>query len=152
MSTPNELFTAEEQDILSPYVTNTNRSVFVLTNLPEVIKGALFSRYSLPNLVLEHCFLKNLSIKKNLSSIKFEAEIITKIHQIISLIPSGKVATYGQIAEIVGRCSALMVGYATSAIPKDSDIPWQRVINYKGGISQRTSGSGGLLQQKLLEA
>ena len=74
-----------------------------------------------------------------------------KIHNIISLIPSGKVATYGQIAEIVG-CTARMVGYAASAIPQNSDIPWQRVINYKGGISQRSSGSGGLLQQNLLEA
>ena len=74
-----------------------------------------------------------------------------KIHRIISLIPSGKVATYGQIAEIVGGCNARMVGYAASAIPQDSDIPWQRVINYKGGISQRSSGTGGLLQQKLLE-
>ena len=75
-----------------------------------------------------------------------------KIHYIINLIPSGKVATYGQIAEIVGGCTARMVGYSTSAIPQDSDIPWQRVINYKGGISQRNSGSGGVLQQKLLEA
>ena len=81
-----------------------------------------------------------------------ELDLYQKIHQIISLIPSGKVATYGQIAEIVGRCTARMVGYATSAIPHDSDIPWQRVINNKGGISQRNSGSGGLLQQKLLEA
>ena len=78
--------------------------------------------------------------------------IYKKIHHIISLIPSGKVATYGQIAGIVGGCTARMVGYVTSAIPQDSDIPWQRVINYKGGISQRRSGSGGLLQQKLLEA
>ena len=45
-----------------------------------------------------------------------------------------------------------MVGYAASAIPKDADIPWQRVINYKGGISQRRSVSEGLRQQKLLEA
>ena len=81
-----------------------------------------------------------------------ELDLYQKIHQIISLIPSGKVATYGQIAEIVGRCTARMVGYATSAIPHDSDIPWQRVINYRGGISQRSCGSGGLLQQKLLEA
>lgn len=75
-----------------------------------------------------------------------------QIHEIIRLIPSGKVATYGQIAEIVGGCTARMVGYAASSIPLNSDIPWQRVINYKGGISQRKSGSGGLLQQKLLEA
>ena len=81
-----------------------------------------------------------------------EPPLYQKIHHIISLIPFGKVATYGQIAEIVGGCTARMVGYATSAAPQYSDIPWQRVINYKGGISQRSSGSGGLLQQKLLEA
>ena len=75
-----------------------------------------------------------------------------RIHHIISLIPSGKVATYGQIAVIVGGCTARMVGYAASTIPQHSDIPWQRVINYKGGISQRSSGTGGLRQQKLLEA
>ena len=78
--------------------------------------------------------------------------IYQNIHKIIRLIPSGKVATYGQIAEIVGGCTARMVGYAASSIPLDSDIPWQRVINYKGGISLRSSGSDELLQQKLLEA
>ena len=81
-----------------------------------------------------------------------ETSLYQKIHHIINLIPSGKVATYGQIAKIVGGCTARMVGYADSAIPQGSDIPWQRVINYKGGISQRNSGSGVLLQKKLLEA
>jgi methylated-DNA-protein-cysteine methyltransferase-like protein len=80
-----------------------------------------------------------------------ETRLYQTIHRIISLIPSGKVATYGQIAEIVGGCTARMVGYAASAIPQDSGIPWQRVINYKGGISQRRSISEGLLQKKLLE-
>jgi methylated-DNA-protein-cysteine methyltransferase-like protein len=75
-----------------------------------------------------------------------------QIHDIIRLIPSGKVATYGQIAKIVGNCTARMVGYAASSIPLDSDIPWQRVINYKGGISLRSNGSAELLQQKMLEA
>ena len=80
-----------------------------------------------------------------------EIQFYQAIHHIISLIPSGKVSTYGQIAEIVGGCTARMVGYAASAIPQDSDIPWQRVINYKGGISQRRSVSEGILQKKLLE-
>ena len=81
-----------------------------------------------------------------------ETKLYQTIHRIISLIPSGKVATYGQIAEIVGGCTARMVGYAASVIQQDSNIPWQRVINYKGGISQRRSVSGVLFQQKLLEA
>ena len=81
-----------------------------------------------------------------------ESPLYQKIHYIISLIPSGKVATYGQIAEIVGGCTARMVGYAASTVPQDSDIPWQRAINNKADKSQSSSSSGGLLQQKLLEA
>ena len=79
--------------------------------------------------------------------------IYKQIYEIIRLIPSGKVATYGQISEIVGYCTARMVGYAVSSIPLSSVIPWQRVINYKGEISLRSSGSGGeLVQQILLES
>ncbi len=41
-----EAFTADEAERLAPFFTNTDRSVVALTNLPEVVKGALFSRYS----------------------------------------------------------------------------------------------------------
>ena len=41
-----ETFTSEEIDALSPYLGNVDSPVFVLTNLPEVVKGALFARYS----------------------------------------------------------------------------------------------------------
>jgi len=41
-----EEFTEEERKVLTPFVTNIDKPVFVLKNLPEVIKGALFSRYS----------------------------------------------------------------------------------------------------------
>ena len=43
---PTEHFTQEEQTALEPYFGNSNSSVFVLTNLPAVVKGALFARYS----------------------------------------------------------------------------------------------------------
>lgn len=39
-------FTEEERKILSQFTTNTDKQVFALINLPEVVKGALFSRYS----------------------------------------------------------------------------------------------------------
>ena len=80
-----------------------------------------------------------------------KSPLYQQIHEIIRLIPSGKVSTYGQIAEIVGGCTARTVGYATSTIPVDSEIPWQRVINYKGKISSRNRVSLELLQQELLE-
>jgi len=41
-----ETFTPDETRALAPYFTNTDRSVFALTNLPETVKGALFARYS----------------------------------------------------------------------------------------------------------
>jgi thymidylate synthase ThyX len=41
-----ELLTAQERQLLQPFVTNLEQSVFGLRNLPEVVKGALFSRYS----------------------------------------------------------------------------------------------------------
>src|SRR5471030_3071494 len=41
-----ETFTPEESRALAPYFTNTDRSVVVLTKLPETVKGALFARYS----------------------------------------------------------------------------------------------------------
>jgi len=41
-----ERFTAEERRALHPFFTNLDRPVFALRNLPEVVKGALFARYS----------------------------------------------------------------------------------------------------------
>src|SRR5436189_63708 len=41
-----EQFSPEERTALSPYVTNLDGPVFALVNLPEVVKGALFARYS----------------------------------------------------------------------------------------------------------
>ena len=41
-----EELTASERATLEPYVTNLDRPVFALTNMPEVVKGALFARYS----------------------------------------------------------------------------------------------------------
>ncbi len=43
---PSEVFTEEEAERLAPHVTNVDRPVFALRNLPEVTKGALFARYS----------------------------------------------------------------------------------------------------------
>ena len=64
MSTFNEVFTPVEKKILSLYVTNTNRSIFALTNLPEVIKGALFSRYSRSTLGLRTLLLRDFIQEK----------------------------------------------------------------------------------------
>lgn len=53
-----EEFSESQLKILEKYVTNTSGHIFVLRNLPEVIKGALFSRYSRSNLGLRTLLLK----------------------------------------------------------------------------------------------
>ena len=52
-----EDFTPEESDILRRYFTNLDRPVFALVNLPEVVKGALFARYSRSPKSLRRLFL-----------------------------------------------------------------------------------------------
>ncbi len=70
---------------------------------------------------------------------------------LVKQIPKGKVATYGQIALLAGHPKAArQVGMIMHSL-KESDIPWHRVINAKGGISTYRVGFGDL-QKKLLEA
>ena len=52
-----ESFTAAEEDILRRYFTNLDQPVFALVNLPEVVKGALFARYSRSSKSLRRLFL-----------------------------------------------------------------------------------------------
>ena len=52
-----EEFTADEADILRRYFTNLDAPVFALVNLPEVVKGALFARYSRSSKSLRRLFL-----------------------------------------------------------------------------------------------
>lgn len=75
-----------------------------------------------------------------------------RIYAVVRQIPHGKVATYGQIAAIVGGCTARVVGYAMAALPVDADVPWHRVINHEGKISERSRGDGGIRQRRILEA
>lgn len=81
-----------------------------------------------------------------------DAPVYERIYAVVRKIPAGQVATYGQIAAIVGKCTPRMVGYAMAALPFDTDVPWQRVINRQGKISLRAGGSGGALQRQLLGA
>src|SRR6202000_2842604 len=52
-----ERFTADEEAVLRRYVTNLDQPVFALVNLPEVVKGALFARYSRSSKSLRRLFL-----------------------------------------------------------------------------------------------
>lgn len=77
--------------------------------------------------------------------------VYAQIYAMVRRVPAGRVATYGQIAKLVGGCSARQVGYALAALPDGTDVPWQRIINGGGRISERSSGDNHSAQQRLLE-
>jgi thymidylate synthase ThyX len=64
MTVPFEEFPREQEALLARYVSNTQSSIFVLHNLPEVIKGALFSRYSRSTLGLKTLLLKEFLLNQ----------------------------------------------------------------------------------------
>ena len=75
-----------------------------------------------------------------------------RIYEQVSKIPSGKVATYGQIATLAGYDrQARQVGYALSSLEEGSDVPWHRVINAKGEVSPRSHRGYDHFQKMLLE-
>ena len=76
------------------------------------------------------------------------------IYQTVRQIPIGKVATYGQIADLSGlHGKARLVGYALFKVDVNlKDVPWHRVVNAKGEISYSSLRRGGdYLQKHLLE-
>jgi methylated-DNA-protein-cysteine methyltransferase-like protein len=82
-----------------------------------------------------------------------------QVYSIVKRIPSGRVMTYGGIAALIpkpvdmdplayNRIRARWVGYALKACPED--VPWWRVVNVKGQVSQRM-GHGPHIQPIMLE-
>jgi methylated-DNA-protein-cysteine methyltransferase related protein len=68
----------------------------------------------------------------------------------VKRIPRGRVATYGLVSELMGRrLTPVGVGWAIRAAEAGT-VPWQRVVNARGGIS--TDGEHPGLQRAMLEA
>ena len=75
-----------------------------------------------------------------------------RIYSVVSLIPKGYVTTYGQVAVFAGiPGQARQVGYALAALGEAHDVPWHRVINAKGEVSQRAHADDVERQRALLK-
>ena len=76
-----------------------------------------------------------------------------RIYEAVKKIPRGKVATYGQVAEMAGdKKMARAVGNALHKNPDPEGIPCYRVVNAKGGLAGEFAFGGEGAQRKLLEA
>lgn len=81
----------------------------------------------------------------------FHAQVFAMVRQ----VPHGKVATYGQIATLLGSPRvARHVGFAMAGAWRaegDEPVPWHRIVNAKGSISTRERADPDHDQRTLLE-
>ena len=76
------------------------------------------------------------------------------IYAVVRQIPRGQVATYGQVAALANLAGkARLVGYALYRVVESDAVPWHRVINAQGRVSESPHRNGSDdLQRVLLEA
>lgn len=82
------------------------------------------------------------------------AALYADIYELVRKIPRGRVATYGQIAELAGRPGAARVVGVALRQATGEGIPWQRVVGKRGKRLARISildPIGGAIQRALLE-
>ncbi|MBY0354211.1 MAG: MGMT family protein, partial [Rickettsiales bacterium] len=98
--------------------------------------------------------MSKVLLKTKPRSFSSVGETHAAIYATVQRIPSGKVATYGQVAEQAGfPRRARLVGRLLWQLDETSDVPWHRVINARGEISYSPSRNGGdVLQRQRLEA
>src|SRR5262245_29233702 len=66
-----------------------------------------------------------------------------RIYAIVRRIPRGRIATYGQVAQLAGLGGhARQVGYALNSLDAGSRLPWHRVLNAQGRVSMRAEPGG----------
>jgi methylated-DNA-protein-cysteine methyltransferase-like protein len=77
-----------------------------------------------------------------------------RVWLMVSRIPSGQLATYGQIADLIGAYGcARQVGWALRRLSLPSNVPWHRVVNAQGRISMSLSREGSdWIQREMLLA
>ena len=76
------------------------------------------------------------------------ADTWERFYVVVRKIPRGRVATYGQVAELAGLSGyARQVGWALHALRPGTRVPWQRVVNARGACSVRP-GSGSESEQR----
>ncbi|MDH4461568.1 MAG: MGMT family protein [Flectobacillus sp.] len=72
------------------------------------------------------------------------------VYQVVRLIPSGRVTSYGAIASYLGtKGGARLVGWAMNASHTDSNIPAHRVVNRNGVLTGKAHFGGNRMEELL---
>ena len=85
------------------------------------------------------------------------SELYAEIYALVKLIPKGRVMSYGGVARQIGHVNyARVVGYALNALGdpgnKIRGVPWWRVVNSQGRISNNSAFDAADRQRELLRA
>ena len=95
---------------------------------------------------------RNSGIMEMQSEGKEENNFFSRVYAVVRKIPSGKVASYGQIARLCGNSrSSRAVGYALHVNPLPGVIPCHRVVNREGRLAPAFAFGGPEVQKELLE-
>lgn len=129
-----EQFTADEKMLLKPFVTNLDKSVFALINLPEVVKGALFSRYSRSTKSLRRLLIDEFIKAPEMG---FKEIIGFQIEQGVNQVVAIKKAEefYDRILVGFGDDSVCELGGAHLAVENISNIATKIIEDSRIGIS-----------------
>lgn len=77
----------------------------------------------------------------------------SRVYEVVEQVPSGMVATYGQVARLVGEPrKARYVGFALHVNPRPGDIPCHRIVFADGRLASGFAFGGPGVQREMLEA
>ena len=126
-------FTEEEKAILEPFFTNLDKDVFALRNLPEVVKGALFARYSRSDKSLRRVLLDEF-IKKPEMGFKQIVRMQTDsgVDQIVAIQKAEEF--YERVLIGFGDDSVAELGGAHLAVENISNIATKVIEDARIGI------------------
>lgn len=78
--------------------------------------------------------------------------VFDRLRDVVRDVPTGRVATYGQVSARVIGTTPRMVGFALAGLPDGTDVPWHRIVNAAGRISLPEDSPSHAEQRRRLEA
>lgn len=129
----NEKFSEREKKIIEPFFTNLNKPVFVLKNLPQVVCGTLFSRYSRSSKPLRRLLLEDFIQREDVEFDKLVAGSTDTKKQFIAIKKAEEF--YDRVLVDYGDDSVAELGGAHLAIEQASQLAAKTIEDNRIGLS-----------------
>lgn len=128
-----EEFSEQEKEVLKPFFTNLDKPIFVLVNLPEVVKGALFSRYSRSTKSLRKVLLDEFIMKPEMGFKEIVGQTAKGEEQIVAVKKAEEF--YDRVLVGYGDDSVAELGGANIACEQISQIAAKFIEASRIGLS-----------------